>query len=457
MSISQTVGALSLFLSQTLLGGRAMRIKTSVARMLRGIPWLGPRFGLRLVNTLRRGEASFKSFFTPGMLFEAFRFNYIGPVDGHNIAQLTQSLDTAKGLNMPVVLHVRTHKGQGYAPAEKSPSRFHGVPPLPSPPSDEYNGPGFSSVLGSTLVALAENDPRVVVITAAMPDGTGTSVFRQRFPDRFIDVGICEEHAVPFAAGLAARGFRPVVAVYSTFLQRAYDQIIHDVCLQNLPVLFCLDRAGLVGEDGPTHHGAFDLSWLRAVPGLSLLAPRDEWELRNALFTAFVLDGPTAIRYPRGNSHMPKATGTPGFPPFARLPFCRGEFLVQGNENVGVLSAGHCSPVCAEAAHLVRARTGKLVSVFDTRWIKPLPAEQILDLAQNSRALVMVEENSLAGGFSSAVLELLTDQYTGSLPAIRRVGLPDRFIPHGSTAALRTDLNLDVAGIAHAIEEACRT
>ncbi|MDE7240377.1 MAG: 1-deoxy-D-xylulose-5-phosphate synthase, partial [Desulfovibrio sp.] len=303
MSISPNVGALSLFLSRTLSSRWVRQTRREVLRFLRSIP----RIGQKLAIYAMRGEWSFKSFFTPGMLFEAFRFTYIGPVDGHDIPALRRHLQMAAAVeDGPVLLHVRTRKGKGYAPAESDPTRFHGVG-LFSPetgeavaPAGQTSPPAFTRVFGDTLVELAEQDQRIIAITAAMPEGTGTDKFRARFPERFVDTGICEQHAVTFAAGLASQGFRPVLAIYSTFLQRGYDQVVHDVCLQNLPVTFCIDRAGLVGADGATHHGAFDIAYLRHVPNMRLLAPRDEDMLRHALKTALALDGPCAVRYPRG-------------------------------------------------------------------------------------------------------------------------------------------------------------
>ncbi len=454
MAISENVGALSRFLSRSLANNTIMGLKQAVGRRLRAIP----KVGSGLVSAIHRGETSFKSFFTPGIMFEAMHFNYIGPVNGHDIPQLVRHLETAKKLDMPVLLHVRTRKGKGYAPAEANPSRFHGVTAFepetgcsrPAPPSDEF-GPGFSSTLGDTLCELAQVDPRVMVITAAMPDGTGTSCFQRLFPDRFVDVGICEEHAVTFAAGLATRGFRPVVAIYSTFLQRALDQIIHDVALQKLPVIFCLDRAGLVGEDGPTHHGAFDLSWLRCVPGLNLMAPRDEDELRHGLYTALSLPGPTALRYPRGSTRLLEPHPA-RYAPFRLLTPGEGEWLLEGDAPLCVLSAGSRSLPCVEAA----LRVGKKLaspSVFDARWVKPLPEAQILDIAARFPSLLLVEENSRIGGFSSAVLECLADNGRLGSCAVRRLGLPDRFIPHGPAAALRAAVDLNVDGIARAMEE----
>ncbi len=452
MSISKNVGAISLFLSRNLSRHGVMRIKNRVGDVMRSVPKVGDW----LLDTVRRGETSFKSFFTPGMLYEAFGINYIGPVDGHDIAKLERHLEAAKVLDMPVLLHVRTQKGRGYTPAEENPSRFHGISRFdlqtgeslsPPPPSDDYFGPGFTPAFAAALCQLAENDERIVAITAAMPDGTGTSMFQARFPSRFIDVGICEEHAVTLAAGLAARGMRPVVAIYSTFLQRAYDQIIHDVCLQHLPVTFCLDRAGLVGEDGPTHHGAFDLSWLRAVPGLSVVAPRDELDLRNCLATALSLNAPVALRYPRGRSERLPAEirekcqqgDTPDFIP---LPPGEGELTLRGKD-VCVMAVGLQVHMAEEAARRIEAESGRRVSVFDARWIKPLPEKQILDLARNHRALLLVEENTRMGGFSSAVLELLADNDLLDGKIIRRATLPDDFVPHGSCEQLRSLTGLD--------------
>ena len=462
MSISENTGALSRFLSRNLSRSTVMNIKQHVARVLSRLPG-----GDSLLDVIKKGEVSFKSFFTPGVLFEALQFNYIGPVNGHDIEQLEKHLEAAKKLDMPVLLHIRTRKGKGYVPAENDPSHFHGisasvpdeVPVPPQPDGWKPSGPGFSKAFGQALCELAEKDERIFAITAAMPEGTGLESFQKRFPERFADVGICEEHAVTFAAGLAASGRRPVVAIYSTFMQRAYDQIIHDVCLQNLPVTLCLDRAGLVGEDGPTHHGAFDLSWLRTVPNLAIAAPRDENTLRDALATAIAMDQPVALRYPRGSGrridtslyshaaslHLPEgpAPYTPG----------KGELILTGNSKVCIMAIGQRVLPCAEAALALTEKCGKLASVFDAHWVKPLPEEQILALADEYDALLLVEENSLIGGFSSAVLELLSDHGKLGKLTVRRLGLPDRFIPHGPVRRLRDDVQLNVPGISAALEE----
>ena len=457
MSISENTGALSRFLSRNLSHSTVMHIKQHVARVPKGET---------IVDIIRKGEVSFKSFFTPGVLFEAFQFNYIGPINGHDILQLEKHLQAAKELDMPVLLHIRTRKGKGYSPAEHDPAHFHGIsasvpdeistPPQPS--GWKPSGPGFSRAFGDEMCALAEKNPHLFAITAAMPDGTGLQGFHERFPERFADVGICEEHAVTFAAGLASRGYHPVVAIYSTFMQRAYDQIIHDVCLQNLPVTLCLDRAGLVGEDGPTHHGAFDLSWLRSVPNLSLAAPRDEDALRQALALAVSMPRPVALRYPRGSGRRLDPSRyrmadrlektAPGYPAPGR-----GELLLHGNTRVCILAAGQRAVPCAEAALLAAEHTGNLASVFDACWVKPLPEEQILALAEENDALLIVEENTLMGGFSSAVLELLADHDALGGLKIRRLGLPDRFLPHGPLRRLRADVGLNVLGILAALEE----
>lgn len=461
MSISENTGALSRFLSRNLSHSTVMHIKQHVARVLSRLPK-----GETIVDIIRKGEVSFKSFFTPGVLFEAFQFNYIGPINGHDILQLEKHLQAAKELDMPVLLHIRTRKGKGYSPAEHDPAHFHGIsasvpdeistPPQPS--GWKPSGPGFSRAFGDEMCALAEKNPHLFAITAAMPDGTGLQGFHERFPERFADVGICEEHAVTFAAGLASRGYHPVVAIYSTFMQRAYDQIIHDVCLQNLPVTLCLDRAGLVGEDGPTHHGAFDLSWLRSVPNLSLAAPRDEDALRQALALAVSMPRPVALRYPRGSGRRLDPSRyrmadrlektAPGYPAPGR-----GELLLHGNTRVCILAAGQRAVPCAEAALLAAEHTGNLASVFDACWVKPLPEEQILALAEENDALLIVEENTLMGGFSSAVLELLADHDALGGLKIRRLGLPDRFLPHGPLRRLRADVGLNVLGILAALEE----
>jgi 1-deoxy-D-xylulose-5-phosphate synthase len=353
-----------------------------------------------------------------------------------------------------VLLHVLTRKGKGYPPAEDNPAYFHGVggfePETGKARARKQAPPSFTTVFGDALCELAEKDPRLTAITAAMPEGTGTSRFQERFPERFVDVGICEQHAVTFAAGLAKEGLRPVVAVYSTFLQRGYDQIVHDVCIQKLPVVFCLDRAGLVGEDGPTHHGAFDIAYLRHIPHLSILAPRDEDMLRHALATALAGSGPVAVRYPRGAGY-----GVPVHASLAVLPAGRGEMLEKG-EDALVIALGSRVHPALEAAQRVREETGKECAVYDPIWVKPLPEEELLELAARYKTILLVEEGCLAGGFSSAVLELWSDHGLLTGQKIRRLGIPDAFIEHGGQQELRVKLGLCVDGIAAALREVMR-
>ena len=444
MSISPNVGALSLFLSRTLSSRWVRQTRREVLRFLRSIP----RIGQKLAIYAMRGEWSFKSFFTPGMLFEAFRFTYIGPVDGHDIPALRRHLQMAAAVeDGPVLLHVRTRKGKGYAPAESDPTRFHGVG-LFSPETGEAvakagkkSPPAFTRVFGETLVELAEKDKRIIAITAAMPEGTGTDKFRARFPERFVDTGICEQHAVTFAAGLASQGFRPVLAIYSTFLQRGYDQVVHDVCLQNLAVTFCIDRAGLVGADGATHHGAFDIAYLRHIPHMRLLAPRDEDMLRHALKTALAQDGPCAVRYPRGAGVGVERTGAPRV-----LPEGVGEVLREG-EGLAIIAAGPCAHAALAAAARIEEETGVRPLVFDPVWLKPLPEAQLADLAGRFDRLLFVEEGARAGGFASAALEYLSDAGLLRGQRIRRLGLEDAFVQHGTQAELRGLQGLDVDGV----------
>ncbi len=444
MSISRNVGALSLFLSRNMARGWARRVRREVKEWLKSIPGIGEDMAAYVHRTHR----SLKTVFTPGMLFEAFRFNYIGPVNGHDQAELEEHLRMAASIDdQPVLLHVLTRKGKGYAPAEAAPSRFHGLgrfdPVTGAPVLPAVQGPpSFTEVFGATLCRLAEQDSRVTAVTAAMADGTGTAAFSRRFPDRFVDVGICEQHAVTFACGMAACGLRPFVAVYSTFAQRAYDQIVHDMCLQKLPVTLCLDRAGLVGEDGPTHHGAFDLSFLRHIPHLAVIAPRDEALLQRALHTAPDWGTPLAIRYPRGAGF-----GVPLADKPAPLEPGRGELLRAGSDGL-VLAAGSMAVPAAEAADRTAARTGRRIAVFDPIWIKPLPEAQIAELVAAAPFVLCVEENAPAGGFASAVLELLAERDLLGGRRFRSLGLPDAFVEHGTQNELRARLGLNADGIA---------
>ena len=454
MSISKNVGALSLFMSRNLSARWVRRIKREVETFLTGIPGIGDD----LMEIARRSKHSFKNFFTPGILFEALRFNYIGAVDGHNLEELQKTLRLAAGLDRPVLVHVLTRKGKGYAPAEANPVRFHGVGRFEprtgvAEPSRETGATpllSYTEVFGDAVCRLAEQDKRVIAITAAMPEGTGLTEFARRFPDRFVDVGICEQHAVTFAAGLASQGYRPLVAVYSTFMQRAYDQIIHDVCLQKLPVVFCLDRAGLVGEDGPTHQGAFDLAYLRHIPGLTLFAPKDEAELQHGLATALAHGGPFALRYPRG-----LAPGAPLPDVMRPLPVGRGEWLRRGTSGLAVVALGNrVTPALKAAMEL--EKEGVDVSVLNARWVKPLPEEELRELARGHDRILTLEEGALMGGFSSAVIEFLNDEGLLDGKRVTRLGLPDSFIEQGPVKALRKRLCIDGESILRKMRELAR-
>lgn len=441
MSISPNVGALSLFLSRALSSRWLRQTRREALKFLRGIPRIGQKLALYAL----RGEWSFKSFFTPGMLFEAFRFTYIGPIDGHNIAALKENLQRASIVeDGPVLLHVRTHKGKGYAPAENHPDQYHGVGnfiPSTGEPVKNSDIPTFTRIFSDALIDLAKEDEKVIAITAAMAEGTGTDKFKRIFPDRFIDTGICEQHAVTFSAGLASQGFKPVLAIYSTFLQRGYDQVVHDVCLQNLPVVFCIDRAGLVGADGATHHGAFDIAYLRHVPNIVLMAPRDEDMLKHCLKTALSLNAPCAIRYPRG-----KAFGVKISEHMRILQRGEGEFLLEGKD-LAIIAAGSCVRPALKAANKIQNELNLSVTVFDPIWLKPLPKAQLKIIAQRYKKILIIEEGSLAGGFGSAILEFWADSDLLNGLTIKRLGLPDKFIEHGSQEQLRSLVNIDCNGI----------
>ncbi|PXF54455.1 MAG: 1-deoxy-D-xylulose-5-phosphate synthase [Deltaproteobacteria bacterium] len=443
MSISPNVGALSSFLSRKLTSRPAARLKKELESFLKrsGV-------GENIWAVLKRSEDSLKALLTPGMLFESLQFEYIGPLPGHHLESLIQTLKNIRTIPGPVLVHVLTKKGKGYPPAERHPDLFHGVGPFeiatgkpkssarPKPPS-------YTKIFSQTLVRLAREDQRIVAITAAMPAGTGLSAFQEAIPDRFFDVGIAEQHAVTFAAGLALKGLRPVVAIYSTFLQRAYDQIIHDVCLTNQPVVFAIDRGGLVGEDGPTHHGAFDLSYLRTIPNLIVMSPKDENELQHMLYTALRHHGPAAVRYPRGSG-----VGTSLDWQLKEIPIGKGEIELEGPD-VGIIAIGHHVFTAGIAAKDL-ARHGIKASVINARFVKPIDHDLITEIARRTGHILTIEENSLAGGFGSAVLECLSDSGITSVK-VCRLGLPDRFVEHGSQKTLRRLVNLDVPSIVKAV------
>lgn len=439
MSISPNVGSFSSFLSRKMTGRRFVYFRKELVNFLKSIPGVGED----ILGLLRKSEDSFITFFTPGMLFEAFKFQYIGPIYGHRLDRLIETFENIKHLEGPVLVHVLTVKGKGYGPAEKDPAHYHGVGSFEistgTPKERPTKPPTYTEVFGQTMVDLGKHEKRLFAITAAMPEGTGLNQFAEVYPERFLDAGIAEQHAVTFAAGLATEGFRPVVAIYSTFLQRAFDQVIHDVCLPNLPVVFCLDRGGLVGEDGPTHHGHFDITYLRSLPNMTLMAPKDEDELRHMLFTALQQATPMAIRYPRG-----RGTGVPLDPEYRLIPIGESELLRQGKDLM-ILALGSMVHPSLEAAALLEEE-GISVGVVNCRFVKPLDPK-LVTYAQSTGKVLVVEENIRQGGLSSAFLELLNDMDIRDMQ-VKRIGLPDAFVEHGPLAVLRANHGLDAPGIA---------
>jgi 1-deoxy-D-xylulose-5-phosphate synthase len=446
MSIAENVGALSNFLSRSITSEFVHKIKKDVEGFLEGLDGIGRS----MLHVAKRAEESLKGLFTPGMLFEAFGFEYIGPIDGHDLGLLMKTLENVRRFDDAVLIHVLTKKGKGYTPAEENPSLFHGVGPFDVKSGKVLKGKGggssYTAVFGEAIRKIAAEDEKVVAITAAMPDGTGLSPFAGEFPERFFDVGIAEQHGVTFAAGLATEGFKPVFAVYSSFLQRAYDQVFHDVCLQNLPVTFAIDRAGVVGSDGPTHHGVFDLSYLRHLPNMTVMAPKDENELQHMLLTAIEHQGPVALRYPRGNGF-----GVPLDQSYRTLPIGRGELLREGRDGA-ILAVGTMVYPALEAANGL-AQDGIDLAVINARFIKPLDRELILSAAGKSGRLFTVEENVLQGGFGTAVMELLEEEGLDDVTVVR-LGFPDAFIEQGEQPELREMYGLDAAGIAVSIRKA---
>jgi 1-deoxy-D-xylulose-5-phosphate synthase len=445
MSIARNVGALSSFLSRTLSAKKLQSLRKDFGDFLKSLP----KIGSDIYKLAKRSEDSFKSFVTPGMLFEAFNFEYFGPINGHNLDHLIDILDNIKYLKKPTLLHVLTQKGKGYRPAETNPVYFHGVGCFEVKTGTCVDSaktiPSYTDVFGQTMIELAEKDDKIVAVTAAMPEGTGLSIFAEAFPDRFFDVGIAEQHGVAFAAGLACEGFKPVVAIYSTFLQRAYDQIVHDVCIEGLPVTFAIDRGGIVGEDGATHHGSFDLSYLRSLPNMVLMSPKDENELRSMLVTAIEHRGPAAIRYPRGCG-----TGAQLTEKISPVPFGKGEVLLEG-EDLLILAIGRTVVDAISAATRLKTK-GISTAVVNCRFVKPLDSELIVSLVQKIPRVITVEENALQGGFGSAVLECLIDSDIHQHCRIRRIGIADKFVEHGSQAILRKLQGIDKDSIMRTAE-----
>ena len=446
MSIAENVGALSNFLSRTITNEFVHKIKKDMESFLEGLDG----FGRSALKVAKRAEETLKGIFTPGMLFEAFGFEYIGPIDGHDLEQLQETFEKVRNFDDAVLIHVLTKKGKGYLPAENNPALFHGVGPFDLQTGKVHRPTAapatYTGVFGETLCKLAVDDDRIVAITAAMPEGTGLARFAKEFPERFFDVGIAEQHGVTFAAGLAAEGLKPVFAIYSSFLQRGYDQLIHDVCLQGLPVVFAIDRAGVVGSDGPTHHGVFDLSYLRLIPGLTVMAPQDENELQHMLFSALQYRCPVAIRYPRGSG-----LGVPLEQLFRFIPEGSAEIVRQSGSGVVLVAVGNMVQTALQAAELLAAE-GIEVAVVNARFVKPLDKTILLPLAGNSR-IFTVEDNALSGGFGTALLELLEEE--GLSPdSVTRIGYPDSFIEQGEQAELYQRYGLTPGAVAATIKSA---
>lgn len=448
MSISENVGALSRFFSLHMYSKRGTKLRRWVKRT---IAKCMPRRSALVYKLARRVEEVTTGFFTPGFMFESFGFHYIGPLDGHNLEELTRVFrdinETPIG-ETPILIHIITKKGYGYKPAEEDPTKFHGIGAFDKETGKVKSGGGgvsFTSVAGSTLLELAKKDKNIIGITAAMPTGTGLDLLAKELPEQFYDVGIAEGHATTFAAGLATEKYRPVVAVYSTFLQRAFDHIVHDVCLQKLSVTFLIDRAGLVGEDGPTHHGLFDISYLRNIPNMMIMAPRDENVLRHMMYTGIYSNLPCAIRYPRGNGF-----GVSLDKSMKEIPIGTAEKLFgDDNSSVLIIAVGNCVHPSVEAAKSL-AKEGIKTTVIDARFVKPLDEKTLFAYAKKISKWITVEENTVSGGFGSSVNELLTQNSIKSVD-LTILGLPDKFIEQGPQNLLRSRYGIDSAGIANAV------
>ncbi len=442
MSISPNVGALSSFLSRTFSSKSLQSMRNQFGVFLKSLPKIGDD----IYNIAKRSEESFKTFITPGMLFEAFDFDYFGPIDGHNLDHLIDILKNIRNPKDPVLLHVTTVKGKGYEPAEKNPIYFHGVGSFAVDTGKSKkisNGiPTYTQVFGSQMVKLAKTNEKIVAVTAAMPEGTGLIEFSQLYPDRFFDVGIAEQHAVTFSAGLSSKGLKPVVAIYSTFLQRAFDQILHDVCIDAHPVVFAIDRGGIVGEDGQTHQGLFDFSYLRCMPNMTIMAPKDERELARMLVTAVNHDGPVAIRYPRGTGVGVRIDDHP-----QPLEIGKAQVMNKGDDLL-IIAIGKSVCEALKANKLLKDR-GISATIINARFVKPLDGDLIIEYALKIKKIIIVEEHVLDGGFGSAVLEMLADNSVTGF-SMKRIGIKNKFVEHGPQDVLRQDYKIDSAAIVKA-------
>lgn len=438
MSISENVGGLSRHLGNLRTADAYQGLKIGVTNSLIKIPV----YGERMVARIRRTKSGIKQLFIPGMIFENMGITYLGPVDGHNIGELLRVFREASKVNGAVVVHVITKKGKGYLPAERHPARFHGAEPfevetgLPVKPRTVAN---YTDIFSTVMRKLGERDQEVVAITAAMKDGTGLKRFHNMFPERFFDVGIAEEHAVTFAAGLAAAGLKPVVAVYSSFLQRAYDQILHDVCIQDLPVVFAVDRAGLVGNDGETHQGIFDLSYLSSIPNMSILAPKNKWELSDMIKFAINFEHPIAVRYPRGEAYA-------GLKEYReKIIYGKSEILFQ-EEGIALLAVGSMVKT-AEQVRILLKSMGYFCTLINVRFVKPLDTELLDQLAKNHTLLVTIEENVESGGFGEHVVSYFSEKHTAQLPKVIKIAINDLYVEHGNVEILKKELGLDVESV----------
>ncbi|MBR6756226.1 MAG: 1-deoxy-D-xylulose-5-phosphate synthase [Peptococcaceae bacterium] len=443
MSIDPNVGAMSEYLSRVRTNPSYTKSKEDVEELLKKIPGIGDKM-FRAADKLKD---SLKYVLVPGVLFEEFGFKYYGPVNGHDLSALLAVLENASKIEGPVLIHVITKKGKGYLPAETNPDLFHGIGAFDIETGKVLKKaakPSYTNVFGKTLVQLGQENEKIVGITAAMGQGTGINLFQEAYPKRTIDVGIAEQHAVTMAAALALSGYQPVVAIYSTFLQRAYDQVLHDVALQNAPVVFALDRAGLVGDDGPTHHGVFDIAYLRHIPNMVVMAPKDENELRHMLYSALAYKQPTAIRYPRG-----EGVGVAFDAELQVLPLGQGEYLQQG-EKVSLLAYGSMVETAKETAAILQEKMGITPTVINMRFAKPIDAAKLMAEYQQGNLLVTMEEHALEGGFGSAVLEFFNEQQITDAKVLR-IGIDDAFVPHGKTDLLKEISGLDSATIAKKI------
>ena len=445
MSISPNVGALSSYLNRIMTGQLFTRFRSEMKNFLKTIPGIGGS----VLKLVKQAEESFKGLIIPGVFFEELGFRYVGPIQGHRLDHLIENIKNVKKLEGPILIHVITTKGKGYPPAEKDPTSFHGIGSFDietgKPLKEGGNLPTYTEVFADTILRLGRMDKRIVGITAGMSHGTGLHKFSEEFPGRFYDVGIAEQHGVTFAAGLATGGFIPVAAIYSTFLQRAYDQIVHDVCLQKLPVIFVLDRAGIVGEDGPTHHGLFDYSFLRHIPNIIVMAPKDENELQHMLKTAVDCGNPVSIRYPRG-----KGYGVKFDTELKALEIGKAEVIIEGKD-VLILAIGSMVYPALAAARRLREENIE-ATVVNSRFVKPLDDDLIITLAEKIRKVITVEENVLDGGFGSAVLELIEKNGLQNL-RVKRIGVQDRFVEYGTQELLRSRYGLDEEGIIRTVKE----